>query len=51
MTDELQGLTFEWLSLMMVGPVWAALGSGFAVITPNGIQLTPTGVRYLSTKD
>jgi len=45
---SLQALTYE--ALAPYGPVWAALGAGFAVYIGTQLHLTPAGERYLERK-
>ena len=46
--DEFQRLVYE--TMAHLGPVWAALCAGFAVVVGDRVMLTPAGERYLSAR-
>jgi hypothetical protein len=48
MIEEWQALTFESELIIMLGPQWAALAAGFAIVINGNAYLTPAGERYLA---
>ena len=46
--DEFQRAVYE--AMAHLGPVWAALVAGFAVVVGDRVLLTPAGERYLSAR-